>query len=161
MRAMPSKDPNPKDVEMDRRGFLGTITRLVLWLSGVVSTWGLIRFLSYYPDPTPTGRYILEPPSAYPVGTSMLLSEERVVLYRDNQGFFARSLICPHLGCVVKREIGILKCPCHGSGFGEMGELLNGPATESLRPVWLELDQEGRLVVDIHVEMPWEWRLIL
>jgi cytochrome b6-f complex iron-sulfur subunit len=148
-------------VKVGRRDFLGIITRILLWFSGFVSMGGLIRFLAYRPDPVSTGRYILEPPSAYPIGSSILHSIEGFILYRDNRGLFARSLVCPHLGCVVQQENREYKCPCHGSGFGETGELLNGPATESLRPVWLEIDHEGRLVVDIHVKVAWDWHLEL
>lgn len=161
MCAMPSNDPNPAGVGVDRRGFLGIITRILLWFSGFISMGGLIRFLSYHPDPASTGKHTLEPPSAYPVGSSILHSIEGFVLYRDAQGFFARSLICPHLGCVVQREDGEFKCPCHGSGFGATGELLKGPATKSLASIRVGLDEEGRLIVDMSLEVPSEWRLIL
>lgn len=42
---------------------------------------------------------------------------------------------CPHLGCALKynpRERS-WDCPCHGSRFGEDGQLLDGPATDDLQ----------------------------
>lgn len=42
---------------------------------------------------------------------------------------------CPHLGCALHwnpRERS-WDCPCHGSRFGENGELLDNPATDGLR----------------------------
>jgi cytochrome b6-f complex iron-sulfur subunit len=158
---MPSNDPKTSVDGVNRRGFIGIITRILLWLSGLGGVGGLVRFLSYQPGFVKSGRYTLEPPSAYPAQGSTLYAIEGFVLYRDEQGFFARSLVCPHLGCVVQQESGGFKCPCHGSGFGQMGELLNGPARKPLKPIQVELDQEGRLVVDVNVEVAWDWRLNL
>ena len=42
---------------------------------------------------------------------------------------------CPHMGCALKwnpRERS-WDCPCHGSRFGEGGELLQGPATGDMK----------------------------
>ena len=42
---------------------------------------------------------------------------------------------CPHLGCALKynREEHSWDCPCHGSRFGENGELIDNPATDDKR----------------------------
>lgn len=42
---------------------------------------------------------------------------------------------CPHLGCqlVWNGEEKTWECPCHGSRFGEDGELLDGPAQTDLK----------------------------
>lgn len=39
---------------------------------------------------------------------------------------------CPHLGCALKynAQEHSWDCPCHGSRFGEDGELINNPATD-------------------------------
>ena len=39
---------------------------------------------------------------------------------------------CPHLGCALKynRAEATWDCPCHGSCFGENGELIDNPATD-------------------------------
>ncbi len=41
---------------------------------------------------------------------------------------------CPHLGCALKwnSQEHSWDCPCHGSRFGEDGQLLEGPATDDL-----------------------------
>lgn len=41
---------------------------------------------------------------------------------------------CPHMGCALKwnHEEHTWDCPCHGSRFGENGELLDNPANQGL-----------------------------
>ncbi len=61
----------------------------------------------------------------------------KVAVYRDPQGQTHEcSAICPHLGCVVHWN-NLEKswdCPCHGSRFSALGELMNGPADRGLAP---------------------------
>jgi len=42
---------------------------------------------------------------------------------------------CPHMGCALKynRAEHSWDCPCHGSRFGEDGEVINNPATDDKR----------------------------
>ncbi len=42
---------------------------------------------------------------------------------------------CPHMGCALKynRQERSWDCPCHGSRFGEDGQLLDNPATGDLK----------------------------
>lgn len=61
----------------------------------------------------------------------------KVAVYRDDQGVcHERSAICPHLGCIVHWN-GAEKtwdCPCHGSRFDALGQVVNGPANSPLAP---------------------------
>lgn len=56
---------------------------------------------------------------------------------------------CTHLGCTVdwQPDQQAFVCPCHGSRFNEVGEVLNGPADDPLRLVTVvtEDDQIGLL----------------
>ncbi len=42
-----------------------------------------------------------------------------IYLIHAQEGFFALSAVCTHLGCLTawKPELGIIACPCHGSKF--------------------------------------------
>jgi Rieske Fe-S protein len=72
-----------------------------------------------------------------PLGQGAVLRRglSKVAVYKDEQGETHEcSAICPHLGCVVHWN-SLEKswdCPCHGSRFSALGELLNGPANEGL-----------------------------
>jgi glycine/D-amino acid oxidase-like deaminating enzyme/nitrite reductase/ring-hydroxylating ferredoxin subunit len=60
----------------------------------------------------------------------------KTAIYRDDQGgLHRRSAICPHLGCIVHWN-GAEKtwdCPCHGSRFDPLGQVINGPANSPLQ----------------------------
>jgi len=62
----------------------------------------------------------------------------KVAAYKDEKGVVHEcSAICPHLHCVVHWN-GLEKswdCPCHGSRFTALGELLSGPANMNLPSV--------------------------
>ena len=62
----------------------------------------------------------------------------KVAAYRDPAGALHEcSAICPHLGCVVHWNPleTSWDCPCHGSRFTALGELLAGPANSDLPKV--------------------------
>lgn len=59
----------------------------------------------------------------------------KVAVYRDDAGtLHERSAVCPHLGCIVAWNAAehTWDCPCHGSRFSKLGEVINGPANTGL-----------------------------
>lgn len=61
-----------------------------------------------------------------------------VARYRDDDGTLHEvSGHCTHLGCVVRFNEAerTWDCPCHASRFAPDGSVLNGPATEPLKPL--------------------------
>ena len=73
-------------------------------------------------------------------GTGVVMREglHRIALYRDDAGELHRfSAKCPHLGCVVawNSTEHTWDCPCHGSRFEALGNVLNGPAIVGLEPI--------------------------
>jgi nucleotide-binding universal stress UspA family protein/nitrite reductase/ring-hydroxylating ferredoxin subunit len=62
---------------------------------------------------------------------------EQVAAYVDNDGeLHLMSARCTHLGCIVEWNPTeqSFDCPCHGSRFDPHGEVIEGPATNALRP---------------------------
>ncbi|MDG0816954.1 FAD-dependent oxidoreductase [Bdellovibrio svalbardensis] len=70
----------------------------------------------------------------------------KTAVFRDSDGDLHRlSATCPHMGGVVKWNGAeqTWDCPCHGSRFSKMGEVLNGPAIHDLTPVQKEEKTPG------------------
>ncbi len=62
---------------------------------------------------------------------------EKLAVYVDEAGTqHLLSARCTHLGCTVGWNAGerTFDCPCHGSRFSPMGEVVNGPAARPLPP---------------------------
>jgi nucleotide-binding universal stress UspA family protein/nitrite reductase/ring-hydroxylating ferredoxin subunit len=62
---------------------------------------------------------------------------EKLAAFMDAAGeLHLMSARCTHLGCTVAWNPGqgTFDCPCHGSRFGPMGEVVNGPAQRPLPP---------------------------
>jgi glycine/D-amino acid oxidase-like deaminating enzyme/nitrite reductase/ring-hydroxylating ferredoxin subunit len=63
---------------------------------------------------------------------------KKIAVYKHANGALeAHSAVCTHLGCVVAWN-GVEKswdCPCHGSRFDCHGQVIEGPATQSLAEV--------------------------
>ena len=64
-----------------------------------------------------------------------------MAIVRDAEGLYAISTVCTHLGCIVKRTQEGFECPCHGSRFGDDGQVVRGPAPKAL--AWLALQDTG------------------
>lgn len=70
----------------------------------------------------------------------------KVAVYRDKDGELHKfSAVCPHMSGIVKWNAAeeTWDCPCHGSRFSKMGEVLNGPALHDLSPHRVESEEEA------------------
>ncbi len=73
-------------------------------------------------------------------GGIVATGDHKVAVYRDERGtVHMRSARCTHMGCTVKWNPTekTFDCPCHGSRFAPMGEVVNGPAARPLEPTEL------------------------
>jgi Rieske Fe-S protein len=86
-------------------------------------------------------------------GRLVAIDGRKYAVYRDQQGtLHTLSPICTHMHCDVAWNTaeGTWECPCHGSRFSAVGEVLNGPAVTPLPRVDLpesaavRLRKEGR-----------------
>jgi cytochrome b6-f complex iron-sulfur subunit len=73
---------------------------------------------------------------------------------RDENGFWAISARCTHLGCATNTVDWGFVCPCHGSKFDPHGNVLVGPATRALPWFKLSLAPDGSLMLDIREQVP-------
>lgn len=100
---------------MSRRRAL-TITSVVsLFGANAVAVFSNLLFFKprvTYGEPS---RFRIGKAEAYPLGTRLPMTRQRVTIIRTEAGMAAISNTCTHLGCVIATtEIGF-DCPCHGS----------------------------------------------
>lgn len=133
---------------VSRRGFVCRLGTGVCGGSLGLAAVGMLRSVSPWAFPEPSGRFKIGLPADYPEGSIKSFPEGNTIVFREQDGIFAISTICTHLGCVTTRTDSGFQCPCHGSLFSPLGELLQGPAPKGLD--WLEVAMlpSGQLVVD-------------
>jgi Rieske Fe-S protein len=76
--------------------------------------------------------------------------DEVILIQKDHKIKIVTSK-CTHLGCRINKiENGQLVCPCHGSSFGENGEVISGPATTALTQLYYKQDpKSNELIIEV------------
>lgn len=121
-------DPEP----VARRDFLG-IASLGSFLAAVAfAGLGMLRLPKAAVLASPSKKFSVAIPESLPAGEPFVPPGRSVAVFRDEEGVYAISLICTHLGCIVKPAQGGFECPCHGSQFAADGSVLRGPAPKAL-----------------------------
>ncbi|MBI4879647.1 MAG: Rieske 2Fe-2S domain-containing protein [Planctomycetes bacterium] len=147
-------DPEP----VSRRDFLGLAA---LWAAASALGFALIGSLRLPRAAvlsSPSKKFRVTLPESLPAGQAFVPPGRAVALFRDAEGVYAVSLICTHLGCVVKSTPTGFECPCHGSRFGLDGTVAKGPAPQPLP--WHKITGgAGDYVVDESANVPQGTRL--
>ena len=141
--------PLPRSPSLNRRQFLGLAWKGLLGLSSALGGVGLLRYFSYQPYPSMPTRFDLGLAEDISRQAATIIDEAQAILIPTGEGLQAFSLVCPHLGCVVELRKNEFICPCHNSKFDLQGTLKKGPAATGLRPLLLEVDETGHLILDI------------
>lgn len=142
--------------EFDRRAFF---TKIGLGSLGIAAA-GTIVFTYEFLSPNvlfePSAIVNLGNPDGFVVNSVTMDVNSAIYLVRAEEGFFALSEVCTHLGCLTawNQDLGIIVCPCHGSKFTRMGEKIEGPAPKPLP--WLKtwVSDDGDLLVDRSTNIP-------
>jgi nitrite reductase/ring-hydroxylating ferredoxin subunit len=88
--------------------------------------------------PTPDKGVALVATAKVPVGSGVILTDQKVVVTQPQEGTFrCFTAVCTHQGCTVGKVSGDqIECPCHGSVFSaEDGSVINGPAQDALAAI--------------------------
>ncbi len=142
--------PQQASTELDRRAFFSKIGLGSL----AVATAGTIVFSYEYLSPNvlyePSSIVNAGKPESFALNSVTMDVNSGIFLVRAEEGFFALSAICTHLGCLTawNQDLGMIACPCHGSKFKRTGEKIEGPAPKPLP--WLKtwVSEDGELMVD-------------
>lgn len=133
---------------MTRKSFLALMATYS-WVAGVTLAFvGALRAGVPSVLPDPSKRFKIGKAREYTPGLSKAFADESTVVFSDDDGLYAMSMICTHLGCIVMRSQDGFQCPCHGSKFARDGKVLKGPAPRDLD--WYAVDRtpSGQLIVD-------------
>ena len=98
--------------------------------------------------PGKSGRFKIGTKADLPPGTIKYFKDDQVYVFSDQDGIFAISAVCTHLGCIVSKDENGFVCPCHGSRYNLEGKLEKGPAPKDLP--WYSVSRlpNNQLVVD-------------
>ncbi|HKY31320.1 MAG TPA: ubiquinol-cytochrome c reductase iron-sulfur subunit, partial [Candidatus Polarisedimenticolia bacterium] len=154
----PSAGPDP----MTRRGFVSWLS--VGWITFSAAMGGMLTAATRFMFPN----VLFEPPSSFKAGNPKDYEvgkvDERwkeaygVWLVRTDDGFYALSTTCTHLGC-TPNWLGAenkFKCPCHGSGFYPTGINFEGPAPRPLERFKITLADDGQILIDKNIKFQQE-----
>jgi cytochrome b6-f complex iron-sulfur subunit len=136
-----------------RRDFLNLAG---LWAAGIAifgSLLGMVRLAKPSVLPEASKRFRIGRPEDFAVGGARIIAGRNVHIITQAGGIAAVSLICTHLGCIVKTTETGYACPCHGSIFAQDGEVVGGPAPRGLQWLEVSLAADGSLVVDANMEV--------
>ena len=137
-----------KSTQHSRRNFLKKFPVWAAIGAGLLASLSLLR--QFVPRLTRhQRRFKVGRVNRFPVNTFTYLADWKLFVYRDHQGIRAVSAICTHLGCVIERNDDGFQCPCHGSCYNDLGEVLSGAAPKNLPWFELQKDVDGQIVVDM------------
>ena len=140
----------PKGNGVTRRDFLNEITMGALGIAGLGSVAVTYQYFSPNVLFEPSTTFRAGNPDLYPVHSLTFLQDQQVYIVRMQEGFYAVSAVCTHLGCITqwKPEADTIACPCHGSKFKLDGVKIEGPAPRPLPHFAISLTADGELLVD-------------
>lgn len=147
-------DPEP----IARRDFLGMSSLVTAGAALLFAVVGMLRLPKAAVLPLPSRKFKVSLPETLAPGAAFQPPGRNVAVVRDADGVYAVSLICTHLGCVVKTSQTGFDCPCHGSRFSADGSVTHGPAPVALN--WVEVTgANGDYTVDEATTVPQGTRL--
>lgn len=142
-------DPEP----MPRRDVLGLLSLWSMASTLFFALAGILRLPRAAVLPSPSKKFRASIPETLAAGEPFVPPGRSVALFRDAQGVHAISIICTHLGCIVKPSAQGFECPCHGSLYAPDGSVTKGPAPRALS--WLSVSiTDGTVIVDEDKAVP-------
>jgi cytochrome b6-f complex iron-sulfur subunit len=143
----PANQLSPR--QLSRRDVLVALGSTGLVGALAAAALGSLRFLAPPISQAHPAIVVAGPPASFPLASLTPLANSPVLIGRDDEGLFAISAVCTHLGCTLHATGESLTCPCHGSRFALDGPNLDGPAARPLPHLALRLNADGLLEVNL------------
>ncbi len=144
---------NPAN-NMNRRQFISWFG--LAWTTFAAATGGALALCGRFMFPNvlfePKSNFKIGFPEDFEIGKVDLRFKDKygVWIIRNDEGIYALSTVCTHLGCPPNwlEAENKFKCPCHGSGFYKTGINFEGPAPRPLERFRILLAEDGQVMVD-------------
>lgn len=150
----PGSGPSRLDPEpVPRRDVLGLAALWTAFTAMLAAGVGMLRLPKAAVVSSPSKKFKVTLPPTLANGQPFIPPGRSVAIFRDGGGVWAVSLICTHLGCVVKANSSGFECPCHGSLFSANGAVAKGPAPKSL-PWQKVTGSGGTYIIDEDATVP-------
>lgn len=139
---------------MNRRQFISWFG--LAWTTFAAATGGALALCGRFMFPNvlfePKSNFKIGFPEDFELGNVDLRFKDKygVWIIRNDDGIYALSTVCTHLGCPPnwQEAENKFKCPCHGSGFYKTGINFEGPAPRPLERFRILLAEDGQVMVD-------------
>ncbi len=147
-------DTSPEKEGPTRRGFFKYLAGAWAAFGAGVGMMNVLTVRFLYPNVlfVPPNTFKAGLPEEYQVGQVDQRFKDKfgVWIVRNEEGFYAVSTTCTHLGCQPNwlEAEQKFKCPCHGSGFDVAGINFEGPAPRPLERYRISLSDDGQIEVD-------------
>lgn len=138
-----------------RRDFLSKAALGSLAGAGVLAFAGIIQLPLPKIFNEPSKKIKIGDPDDFPKDTYKIIADKNVFVLRNGNNFRALSAICTHLGCIVTHNDNGFVCPCHGSKFDNIGNVLSGPAPKALEWLKIGITPSGQLFIDTDKKVPY------
>ena len=144
-------------LDMSRRDFFNEIVASAFGIAAAGSLVVTYQYLSPNALFEPPLIFHAGAPDLYPMESVTYIADQEVYIVRKQEGFYAVSAICTHLGCITKwnPDANTIACPCHGSKFQPNGTKIEGPAPNPLVHWTIALAPNGDLLVDKTEPLPY------
>ncbi|MBK8467527.1 MAG: ubiquinol-cytochrome c reductase iron-sulfur subunit [Chloracidobacterium sp.] len=142
MTTKPGKEKSRFDPEpIARRDFIGLAAIGTTAVTFLFSIFGMLKLPKAAVSASPAKKFNVTLPASLANGEAFTPPGRSVAVFRDDDGVFAISTVCTHLGCIVKPSPTGFNCPCHGSAYTTDGLVTKGPAPKALP--WLKVTKSG------------------
>jgi Rieske Fe-S protein len=139
---------------------LGLLSLWTMATTLLFATLGIARMPKAAVLPSPSKKFRVTIPETLPAGEPFVPPGRSTALFRDAEGVYAISIVCTHLGCIIKPTATGFECPCHGSRFAHDGAVVRGPAPQPLS--WIKVIANGGTVtVDEGATVPAGTRVLV